>query len=80
MQQQQPSIKNTIHNELLTKKETAELFRRTTSGLDRLIAREPDFPKPLKDGNDRSSRVYFVRVEIEAYLAAKLASRAEAAA
>jgi len=36
MQQQQPSIKNTTHNELLTKKETAELFRRTTSGLDKI--------------------------------------------
>ncbi|WP_277372469.1 transcriptional regulator [Pseudomonas sp. AA-38] len=80
MQQHQSSPTKPIANELLTKKETAELFRRTTSGLDKLIAREPDFPKPLKDGNDRSSRVYFVRVEIEAYLAAKLASRGEAAA
>lgn len=80
MQQQQPSIKNATPNELLTKKETAALFRRTTSGLDKLIAREPEFPKPLKEGNERSSRVYFVRSEVEAYLAAKLASRAEAAA
>lgn len=80
MQQQQTSLKNTIANELLTKKETAALFRRTTSGLDKLIAREPEFPKPMKEGNERSSRVYFVRIEVEAYLAAKLASRAEAAA
>ncbi|QTN45045.1 transcriptional regulator [Ectopseudomonas mendocina] len=71
---------STAVSELWTKSETASFMGRTTSGLDKLCARDPSFPKPMKDGNNRRSRVYFVRSEIEAYIAAKLASRAEAAA
>lgn len=66
-------------SELWTKAETALYMKRTSSGLDKLCARDPDFPKPLKDGDNRRSRVYFVRQEVEAYLASKLAARGEAA-
>ena len=61
--------------ELLTMAEVAGLLRRTRSGVDKLRARDPLFPKPLKDGDDRRSRIWFVRQEIEAYLAARLNSR-----
>lgn len=65
--------------DLWTKAETASYMKRTPSGLDKLCARDPNFPKPLKDGGNRRSRVYFVRQEVEAYLAGKLAARGEAA-
>ena len=61
--------------ELLTMNEVAGLLRRTRSGVDKLRARDPNFPKPLKDGDDRRSRIWFVRQEIEAYLAARLGAR-----
>ncbi len=66
-------------SDLWTKAETALYMKRTPSGLDKLCARDPSFPKPLKDGDNRRSRVYFVRQEVEAYLAGKLAARGEAA-
>lgn len=61
--------------ELLTMADLALMLRRTRSGVDKLRARDPEFPKPLKDGTDRRSRVYFVRAEVEAYLQARLESR-----
>lgn len=61
--------------ELWTMAEVAHTMRRTRSGVDKLRARDPSFPKPLKDGCDRRSRIYFVRQEIEAYLSARLDAR-----
>ena len=61
--------------ELWTMAEVAQVMRRTRSGVDKLRARDPLFPKPLKDGDNRRSRIYFVRQEVEAYLAARLAER-----
>jgi prophage regulatory protein len=61
--------------ELLTIVEVADLLHRTRSGVYKLRARDPSFPKPYKDGNNRRSRIYFVRQEIEAYLTACLHSR-----
>ncbi|MFC2970996.1 transcriptional regulator [Azotobacter bryophylli] len=61
--------------ELWTMAEVAQVMRRTRSGVDKLRARDPQFPKPLKDGDDRRSRIYFVRQEIEAYLSARLQAR-----
>ncbi|MDD2106817.1 helix-turn-helix transcriptional regulator [Pseudomonas asiatica] len=64
--------------ELLTMAELAAMLRRTRSGVDKLRARDPSFPKPLKDGTNRRSRIYFVRSEVEAYLSSRLAARGEA--
>ncbi len=61
--------------ELWTMAEVAKTMRRTRSGVDKLRARDPNFPKPLKDGDNRRSRIYFVRQEVEAYLAARLQAR-----
>lgn len=61
--------------ELWTMADVAKTMCRTRSGVDKLRARDPLFPKPLKDGDKRGSRIYFVRQEIEAYLAARLAAR-----
>lgn len=65
--------------ELWTMAEVAQVMRRTRSGVDKLRARDPQFPKPLKDGDNRRSRIYFVRQEVEAYLSARLQSREVAA-
>lgn len=65
--------------ELWTMAEVAKTMHRTRSGVDKLRARDPQFPKPLKDGDNRRSRIYFVRQEVEAYLAARLAAREVAA-
>lgn len=62
-------------HELCTMAEVAQLLCRTRSGVDKLRARDPNFPKPLKDGNDRRSRIYFVRREVEDYMAARLQER-----
>ncbi|SEJ48655.1 transcriptional regulator, AlpA family [Azotobacter beijerinckii] len=61
--------------ELMTMAEVAGIMRRTRSGVDKLRARDPNFPKPLKDGDNSRSRIYFVRSEIEAYLSARLEAR-----
>lgn len=61
--------------ELWTMADVERVLRRTRSGVDKLRARDPQFPKPLKDGDNRRSRIYFVRQEIEAYLAVRLQAR-----
>lgn len=65
--------------ELMTMAEVAARMRRTRSGVDKLRVRDPLFPKPLKEGEKRGSRIFFVRQEIEAYIAARLAAREVAA-
>lgn len=62
-------------HELWTMAEVAHVMHRTRSGVDKLRARDPRFPKPLKDGDDRRSRIFFVRKEIEDYLAFRLQER-----
>ena len=64
--------------ELWTMADVGRVLRRTRSGVDKLRARDPQFPKPLKDGDKRGSRIYFVRQEVEAYLSARLSAREEA--
>lgn len=45
------------------------------SGLAKLRKRDPSFPLPVKDGTSRQAAVYYVRAEVEAWLANKLAKR-----
>jgi prophage regulatory protein len=47
----------------------------TRSGLSKLIKRDPTFPRPIKDGQSRQSAVYYVRAEINSWLAARIAAR-----
>lgn len=61
--------------ELITINELGPILLRTRSGVDKLRAKDPTFPKPLKDGAGRQARVYFVRAEVDAWLRAKLAAR-----
>lgn len=61
--------------ELMTVVELGSYLRRSRSGVDKLRAKDPTFPKPLKDGTGRQARVYFVRAEVDAWLRAKLEAR-----
>lgn len=58
-------------------KQTAlySLLAISRSGLAKLKKRDPSFPKPVKDGSTRQAAVYYVRAEVEAWLANKLATR-----
>lgn len=43
------------------------LLRRSRSGLYRLIENDPTFPRPIKEGDARSCRVYFSGHSIAAW-------------
>lgn len=45
------------------------------SGLDKLRKKDPSFPKPLKDGESRQAAAYYVVIEIEAWILAKINAR-----
>lgn len=62
--------------QLLTFSEVCSLLRKSRSGIYKLMAADPSFPLPIKDGAARSARAFFVASEIAAYQDAKLAGRA----
>jgi prophage regulatory protein len=45
------------------------------TGLVRLQAKDPTFPRPIKDGDSRQAAVFYVVAEVEAWLQAKIATR-----
>lgn len=47
----------------------------TRSGLAKLLAKDPTFPKPIKDGDTRQAAVYYVVAEVEVWLQSKIAKR-----
>ena len=55
-------------SELLTLAEVAKALKIGRTGCFELRRRDPNFPKPITNGSNPRSRVYFVRQEIEAYL------------
>lgn len=65
--------------ELLTNEATAKKMSLSVSGLNKLRARDETFPKPIRFGDEHRGRAYFVRTEVAAYLAAKMAQRGEVA-
>lgn len=52
----------------------------TRSGLAKLKAKDPTFPKPIKDGDARQAAAYYVVSEVDAWLQAKIAVRDKAQA
>ena len=64
---------------LMTKAEVAAELRRNQSSVDRLRLQDASFPRPLKEGTARQSRIYFVRAEFMEWLSRRLESRGEAA-
>lgn len=47
----------------------------TRSGLNKLRAKDPTFPRPLKEGDTRQAASYYVVAEVDAWLKAKIAQR-----
>lgn len=47
----------------------------TRSGLAKLKAKDPTFPKPIKDGDARQAAAYYVVAEVDTWLQAKIAAR-----
>lgn len=45
------------------------------SGLDKLRKKDPTFPKPIKDGASRQAAAYYVVIEVEAWIRAKIDAR-----
>ncbi len=50
----------------------------TRSGLAKLRAKDPSFPKPIKDGESRQAAAYYVVAEVETWLRSKIAARDKA--
>ncbi|MDD1146711.1 transcriptional regulator [Pseudomonas sp. TNT2022 ID357] len=47
----------------------------TRSGLAKLRAKDPSFPKPIKDGDSRQAAAYYVVTEIDTWLRSKITAR-----
>ena len=61
--------------QLLTFNEVCNLLRKSRSGVYKLMAADPTFPKPIKDGTARSARTFFVAGEFSAWQQSKLKAR-----
>ncbi|NMY56886.1 transcriptional regulator [Pseudomonas sp. WS 5051] len=62
--------------QLLTISDVCGLLRKSRGGLYRLMDTDPAFPRPLKDGEARSARAFFVASEIASWQQNKLQARA----
>lgn len=64
----------------LLKKITAQkILDMSKSGLEKLVASDPTFPRPIKMGTSRQAAVFFDQAEILAWIDAKKAQRLEVA-
>lgn len=62
-------------SQLLTFGEVCSLMRKSRSGVYKLMAGDPSFPRAIKDSEARSARAFFVAAEIAAWQQAKIAAR-----
>lgn len=53
---------------LITKKQVCEILSMSLMGISRKMKDDPDFPKPIKYGTTRQSKVYFKPSEIQEYI------------
>ncbi|WP_371579586.1 helix-turn-helix transcriptional regulator [Metapseudomonas resinovorans] len=60
---------------MLSLAEVCALLCKSRSGLYKVMARDPTFPRPVKDGDARSARVLFAATEFAAWQQSKLDSR-----
>lgn len=64
--------------QMLSLAEICKILCKSRSGLYKLLASDPSFPRPIKDGIARQARVVFVSSELAAWQQAKLSARASA--
>lgn len=60
---------------LITKPNLYRALDMTRSGVDKLLRRDPTFPRPLKFGSSQQAACYFVVAEVQEWLESKLAER-----
>ena len=60
---------------LLRKQSLCRVLDMSASGLDKLLAKDPSFPRPLKHGETRQSAAYFVAEEVRQWVADQAARR-----
>lgn len=60
--------------------EVCKLLGKSRSGLYKLMAADPSFPQPIKEGNARSARAFFVASELSTWQQARLNARITEAA
>ncbi|UVE16813.1 AlpA family phage regulatory protein [Pseudomonas sp. LS44] len=78
IQLQDPQRQASGLSQLLTFGDVCSLLRKSRSGVYKLMTSDPTFPKPVKDGDARSARAFFVASEIAAWLQSKLDARGAA--
>ena len=61
--------------QLLTFTEVCNLLKKSRSGIYKLMAADPTFPRPIKDGKARSARTFFVASEFAAWQQSKIEAR-----
>ena len=66
---------NTPAKALIRKNALCAWLDITPSGLDKLKAKDPAFPKPIKDSSARQAAAYYVVAEVETWLQTKIAQR-----
>lgn len=64
---------------LITKPNLCRAMDMTRSGIDKLLKKDPTFPKPLKFSDSQQAACYFPVSEVNDWLAARLAERGAAA-
>jgi prophage regulatory protein len=61
--------------QMLSLAEVCALLCKSRSGLYKVMASDPTFPRPVKDGTARSARVLFAATELAAWQLSKLNAR-----
>ena len=61
---------------LLRKSTAAKVLDLSKSGLEKLAANDPNFPRPIKMGEHRQSAVFFDDGELKEWIEAQKAKRA----
>ena len=64
---------------LIPKPSLCQALGMTRSGLDKLLKKDPTFPKPLKFSDSKQAACYFPANEVNDWLKARLAERGGAA-
>ena len=60
---------------LITKPNLCRAFDMTRSGIDKLLKKDPTFPRPLKFGDTQQAQCYFPVAEVNAWLDLQKAKR-----
>lgn len=63
---------------LIPQPKLCEMLGKSRSGIRYLLQDDPDFPQPIKFGNGRQARCYYVADEVNAWLRIQILKRGQA--